>query len=157
MVGSMLQSERVLKAAGVPFELHEVGEQVASGQAMAEALGVEPRRVLRTLVVAVRRGGHEKRALVLQPSDSELDLKSFAKAARAESARLATQPQAEAWSGLKRGGIGPLAVPRDRFEIWIGAAALGEARVFVSAGRRGSDLQLDPADLVRVTGARSFP
>ncbi len=153
----MLQSERVLKAAGVPFELHEVGEQVSGGQAMAEALGVEPRLVLRTLVVAVRRGGHEKRALVLQPSDRELDLKSFAKAARAESARLATPSQAESWSGLKRGGIGPFAVPRDRFEFWVAATATGEDRVFVSAGRRGSDLQLDPGDLVRVTGARSFP
>lgn len=153
----MLQSERVLKAAGVPFELHDVGERVEGGRAMAEALGVDPRLVLRTLVVAVRRGGYEKRALVLQPSGGELDLKSFAKAAGADSARLATHAQAEAWSGLKRGGIGPLAVPRNRFEIWIAAEALDEDRVFVSAGRRGSDLQLAPSDLARLTGARSFP
>ena len=65
----MLQAERVLRSARVDYTLHEVGEEVASGVAMAEALGVDPAAVLRTLVVAVVRGDRERKALVLQPSD----------------------------------------------------------------------------------------
>ena len=150
----MLHSERVLTAAGVAYSLHRFGEEVASGAAMAEALGVEERAVLRTLVVAVTRGGRERKALVLQPSDRQLDLKSFARAADAQSARLASREQAEAWSGLKPGGIGPFSVPAGRFEVWIAADALELSRVFVSAGRRGTDLGLAPVDLARITGAR---
>lgn len=153
----MLQSERVLKAAKVAYSLHDFGQQVAGGAQMAEALGVAPELVLRTLVVAVKRGGREKRALVLQPSDAELDLKSFARAAGGESARLAAREQAESWTGLKLGGIGPLSVPKGRFEVWIARRALGRERVFVSAGRPGVDLGLTPEDLAAASGAKAFP
>ena len=153
---SKTNAERILERAGVPHRLHTAGETVTSGAAMAEALGVPPDRVLRTLVVGLRTTRAERRVLVLQPSDGMLDLKRFARAAGGERARLASPEEAERWTGLRVGGISPLAVAPGRFEVWCPARALSLERVFVSAGLPGTDLELAPRDLLGVLGARTF-
>ncbi|QDU68287.1 YbaK/EbsC family protein [Engelhardtia mirabilis] len=155
-------SVRLLEREGVDHVLHEVGPEVKSGQAMAQALGVKPEWVLRTIVCELEFAGpagapgRRAKALVLHGSAAELDLKRLARAAGAARARLADRGEAERWTGLVRGGISALAVPPGRFEVLIEAAALAASRVFVSAGRPGAELELAPADLVRVIGARSI-
>ncbi|MEO0650313.1 MAG: YbaK/EbsC family protein [Planctomycetota bacterium] len=154
-------SVRRLERAGIDFELHEVGPQVKSGEAMAAALDVPEEQVLRTLVCELElpsRSGagptRRQRALVLVASDRALDLARLAKASEAVRARLASHDEAERWTGLKRGGISALAVPAGRFEVLVDERVALAPRVFVSAGAIGLELELAPAELVRVLDAR---
>ena len=155
-------SVRLLERERVAHVLHEVGADVKSGQAMAQALGVDPELVLRTIVCELEFAGpggapgRRAKALVLHGSSGELDLKRLARAAGASRARLASREEAERWSGLVRGGISALAVPPGRFDVLVEAAVLDVPRVFVSAGRPGAELELAPGDLIRVTAARSI-
>lgn len=157
-------SVRRLERLAVAHRLHEVGEGVLTGEAMAAALGAEPRCVLRSLVCELERpprGGsgpnRRQRAIALVGADRTLDLQRFARAADATRARLASHAEAERWTGLKRGGISPLAVPEGRFEVFVDERAEGESRVWVSAGARGLELELSASDLVRATEARPIP
>jgi Cys-tRNA(Pro)/Cys-tRNA(Cys) deacylase len=150
-----------LAEAGVPHRLHTVGDGVDSGPAMAAALGVDPADVLRSLVCELeyppRSGsgpGRRQRALVLAGSDRPLDEKRLARGTGARRARLASGEEAERWSGLRRGGISPLAVAPGRFEVWLDARAADRPRIFVSAGARGFELELAPADQARVCDGR---
>jgi Cys-tRNA(Pro)/Cys-tRNA(Cys) deacylase len=146
-------AERALERAGVEYSAHEVGEDVRSGEAMAQALGVAPERVLRSLVCAVKRGGRESKAIVLVASHRRLDVKRLARGAGADAARLAEVAEAERWTGMKQGGISALGQSTGRFEVFVDASALQHATVFCSAGRRGLDLELAPGRLVAALDA----
>jgi Cys-tRNA(Pro)/Cys-tRNA(Cys) deacylase len=67
--------------------------------------------------------------------------------------RMATQKEAEAWTGLKVGGISALALCHRGFPVYIDRAAAVLDAIIVSAGQRGMDIRLAVPDLVRVTGA----
>lgn len=86
-------------------------------------------------------------------ADRTLDLARLARATGAVRARLASHVEAERWTGLRRGGISPLAVPEGRFEVLIDARAEGAPRVFVSAGARGQEFELAADDLARAVDA----
>ncbi len=148
--------ERCLERAGIEYWTHDVGEEVRSGGAMAAALDVVPERVLRSLVCALRRKGREAKAIVLAPSHRRLDEKRLAKAAAADKARLAEGAEAERWTGMRMGGITALGQQPGRFEVFVDAGALKHETVFVSAGRRGLDLELAPDDLLRALEARAI-
>ncbi len=143
----MTPAVQVLQRANVPFTLHEY-DGVAFGEgdyaaAVAEVLGVEPGRLHKTLVATV--GG--TLGLYVVPSDRQLDLRSLGKGAT-----IADRTQAERATGYVAGGISPVG-GRRRLPTTIDAAALEHATILVSAGRRGLQLELDPHDLVAVTGA----
>ena len=153
-------STRRLDAARIDYAVHEVDGAVRSGTAMAEALGVDPAGVLRTLVceleLPARSGSgptRRQRALVLVGSDASLDLARLTQATGAVRSRLASQEEAERWTGLVRGSISALALPAGRFEVVIDERVAGRERVFVSAGALGVELELAPADLARVLAA----
>ncbi len=123
------------------------------GGAVAEALGVAPGRVFKTLVTEV--DGALTVAIV--PVTGELDLKALAAAAGGKKAGLADRALAERTTGYVRGGISPLgqrrALPTVLDHSAIDASSDGAATIFVSAGRRGLQVELDPTDLVTLTGA----
>ncbi len=109
----------------------------------ADVLGLDPRRVFKTLVVTVGDG----LAVAVVPAADQLDLKAVGKrAAMAETAR------AEKVTGYVAGGISPLG-QRKRLPTFVDESATGHDTVFVSAGRRGLEIELAPADLVALTGA----
>ncbi|MFE0460571.1 Cys-tRNA(Pro) deacylase [Kitasatospora sp. NPDC058965] len=140
-----------LTAAGVPFTLHEYrhdpGAASYGGEA-AEALGVDPRRVFKTLVAELDG------ALVVGvvPVAGQLDLKALAAALGGKRAAMADPARAERSSGYVLGGISPLG-QRKALRTAVDAGALAHPTVYVSAGRRGLEVELAPADLVRLTGA----
>ncbi|MGK5680839.1 Cys-tRNA(Pro) deacylase [Actinoplanes sp. URMC 104] len=118
------------------------------GALVAEALGIGPERVFKTLIADV----DGSLVVGVVPVTGDLDLKALAHAAGGKRANLADRAAAERSSGYVRGGISPLG-QRKRLPTVIDDSALGLDRMYVSAGRRGLQVGLAPADLVRLTGA----
>jgi Cys-tRNA(Pro)/Cys-tRNA(Cys) deacylase len=118
------------------------------GFAVARLLGIEPARVFKTLVTEV--DGSLTVAVV--PVTGDVDLKALATAAGGKRANLADRDVAERTTGYVRGGISPLG-QRKRLPTLIDESAEAFDTVYVSAGRRGLQVELAPADLVRLTGA----
>jgi Cys-tRNA(Pro)/Cys-tRNA(Cys) deacylase len=128
-----------------PYEVD--AETPNYGAAVAETLGIEPARVFKTLVTEV--DGQLTVAVV--PVSGDVDLKALASAAGGKRAVLADRTLAERTTGYVRGGISPLG-QRKRLPTVIDATAQAHPTVYVSAGRRGLQVELAPADLVRLTG-----
>jgi Cys-tRNA(Pro)/Cys-tRNA(Cys) deacylase len=136
--------------AGVPFTVHEYAHDAAAesyGLEAVEKMGVDAARVFKTLVVSV----DGELAIACVPAAAQLDLKAVGK--RTE---LADMRRAEAATGYVTGGISPLG-QRRRLPTHLDASALDQPTVFVSAGRRGLEIELDPNDLARLTEARVHP
>ncbi|MER6592785.1 Cys-tRNA(Pro) deacylase [Micromonospora purpureochromogenes] len=118
------------------------------GALVAEALGVPPERVFKSLVTEV--DGALTVAVV--PVTGELDLKALAAAVGGKRATMADRAAAERATGYVRGGISPLG-QRRRLPTVLDSSALAYDTIYVSAGRRGLQLQLAPADLIALTDA----
>jgi Cys-tRNA(Pro)/Cys-tRNA(Cys) deacylase len=151
------RAAEVLRSAGISFEMHEY-EHAASGttrerrpgygEEAAMALGVDPARVLKTLIADI----DGRLATAVVPVSGELDLKRLAETLGGRRASLAGPVDAERATGYVAGGISPLGQRRTLRAV-IDRSALAWPTVFVSGGRRGLDLELAPSDLVRLTGA----
>ncbi len=140
-----------LEKANVVFTLHEYeydpnAERI--GMQAAEALGIEPRRLLKTLMA---KAGTET-ICVLAPSDREVNLKKLAAAAGAKSAAMMGAADAERITGYHVGGISPFG-QKKRARVFVDTSALTFERILCNGGRRGLQVELAPADLVRVLGA----
>ncbi|MER7948345.1 Cys-tRNA(Pro) deacylase [Streptomyces sp. NPDC096079] len=144
-----------LAAAGTAFTLHAYEHDPASpsyGEEAAEALGVSPDRVFKTLVADV--DGELTVAVV--PVAGQLDLKALASAVGGKRAAMADPAAAERTTGYVRGGISPLG-QRKRLRTVLDSSASAHATVCVSAGRRGLEVELSPADLAALTSAVVAP
>ncbi|PPA59601.1 Cys-tRNA(Pro) deacylase [Micromonospora chalcea] len=118
------------------------------GALVAAALGVAPDRVFKSLVTEVDGG----LTVAVVPVTGELDLKALAAAMGGKRAAMADRAVAERATGYVRGGISPLG-QRKRLPTVVDSSALAHPTVYVSAGRRGLQVQLTPTDLVALTGA----
>jgi Cys-tRNA(Pro)/Cys-tRNA(Cys) deacylase len=142
-----------LRRAGVAHTLHAYDNtSTAYGDEAAAALGLDRARVLKTLVATVDGALH----VAVVPVGGTLDLKALAAAAGGRRAAMADPAAAERATGYVRGGISPLG-QRRRLPTVVDRGALEFPTVFVSAGRRGLEVELAPADLVRLTGAVVAP
>jgi len=144
-----------LERARVPFTLHEYAHDPrhdSYGLEASEALGVPPERVFKTLVAAV----DGQLAVGVVPVHRQLDLKALAAAVGGKKAVLAEVAVAERATGYVAGGISPVGQKR-RLPVVIDASALEQATMFCSAGRRGLEIELAPADLVTAAGATVAP
>ena len=145
----------LLSAERVPHTLHayQVDPEAPNyGALVAEALGVEPARLFKTLIADL-----DGRLVVgVVPVTGDLDLKALAVAAGGKRAALADRVAAERSSGYVRGGISPLG-QRKRLPTVVDDSAPGLDLMYVSAGRRGLQVALAPADLIRLTGASVAP
>ncbi|MEC4017921.1 Cys-tRNA(Pro) deacylase [Streptomyces sp. H27-D2] len=144
-----------LSAAGVAFTVHAYEHDPAAasyGQEAAEALGMEPERVFKTLVAEVDGA----LAVAVVPVAGSLDLKALAAAVGGKRAAMADPAAAERSSGYVRGGISPLG-QRRALRTVLDASASGHPTVCVSAGRRGLEVELSPADLAALTDAVLAP
>jgi Cys-tRNA(Pro)/Cys-tRNA(Cys) deacylase len=146
----------VLARAKVAHTLHPYDPDHSSdqghGEAAVAALGADPRQVFKTLIARV--DGALTVAVV--PVSGTLDLKALAAAAGGRRAVMADPADAERSTGYVLGGISPLG-QRKPLPTVVDASALGFPTVLVSAGRRGLQVELPPADLVRLTKARTAP
>jgi Cys-tRNA(Pro)/Cys-tRNA(Cys) deacylase len=141
----------VVARAGVEFDVHRYDhdpDAPSYGAEAAEALGVDPERVFKTLVVLV----DGKPAVAVVPVTGELDLKALAASLGGRKAEMAHPNEAERVTGYVVGGISPLGQKR-KLRTVVDASASRWPTVFVSAGRRGLELELPPGDLTRLAGA----
>jgi Cys-tRNA(Pro)/Cys-tRNA(Cys) deacylase len=144
-----------LTRAGIGFSLHEYDRDPGAdswGLEAATALELDPTRVFKTLMATV--DGTLTVAVV--PVSGQLDLKALARARAGSRAAMADLAAAERATGYVAGGISPIGQKRQHPTV-VDETALGHDTVFVSAGRRGVDLEIAPADLVRMTGAIVAP
>lgn len=151
MAGQGTPATALLTRQRVAFQLHEYHVDVQTpdyGAAVANALGIVPERAFKTLVAEV--DGALTVAIV--PVTGEVDLKAFAAAAGGKRANLADRTLAERTTGYVRGGISPLG-QRKRLPTVIDSSAETFDTIYVSAGRRGLQVELAPADLVRLVDA----
>ncbi|MEU9668141.1 Cys-tRNA(Pro) deacylase [Streptomyces bobili] len=144
-----------LTAAGVEFTVHAYDHDPAHpsyGEEAAEAMGVSPDRVFKTLVAEV--DGTLTVAVV--PVAGSLDLKALAAAVGGKRAAMADPALAERTTGYVRGGISPLG-QRKRLPTVLDDSAKAHATICVSAGRRGLEVELSPTDLADLTKAVLAP
>jgi Cys-tRNA(Pro)/Cys-tRNA(Cys) deacylase len=140
-----------LEKANVAFTLHEYDydpNAARIGMQAADALGVSPSRLLKTLMA--KAGGAV--VCVLMASDREVSLKKLAAAAGAKDAAMLPAAEAERITGYHVGGISPLG-QKKRVRVFIEAAALAHPTVILNGGRRGLQIEIAPRDLVALLAA----
>jgi Cys-tRNA(Pro)/Cys-tRNA(Cys) deacylase len=155
MAGKGTPATQALTKAKVPFTVHEYVHDPASGsygEEAARALGIEPERVFKTLVASVDGALH----VAVVPVTGELDLKALAAAVDKKKATMADPALAERTTGYVRGGISPLG-QRKALPTVLDASAEKYPTIFVSAGRRGLEVEVAPADLTLLTAATVAP
>lgn len=144
-----------LDRAGVTYEVRAYDHDPSAasyGLEAAEALGVEPARVLKTLLVDTDKG----LGVGIVPVDTTLDLKAVASALGAKKATMADPVVAERTTGYVVGGISPIG-QKKRLPTVLDESATGFGTVLVSGGKRGFDIELAPDALLEVTGATTAP
>jgi Cys-tRNA(Pro)/Cys-tRNA(Cys) deacylase len=147
-----------LDRAKIPFTLHEYEHDPRAdsyGLEASEALGVPPERVFKALVAAVDGDAFTGGALAVGvvPVHRQLDLKALAAAVGGKKAVMANVAAAERATGYVAGGISPVG-QKKRLPVVIDSSAVDLPTLFCSAGRRGLEIEITPADLVKAAGGR---
>lgn len=143
----------LLRKKKIAHTVHEYEHDPAAesyGLEAAEKLGIDPARTFKTLVVKLDKG---TLAVGIVPVSSMLNLKRMAKACGAKKAAMAPPPEVERATGYVLGGVSPLG-QRKRLPTVIDESAARFETVYVSAGKRGMDVELAPGDLQSLLGAR---
>lgn len=143
---------RLLDLAKIAYRLvpYEVDESNLAADHVAEQLGEDINRVFKTLVL---EGDREPRHFVcVIPGNCEVDLKKAAKAAGVKKADLIPMKELLPLTGYIRGGCTAIGMKK-RFPVFIHSTARNFDTIFVSAGQRGLQLDLNPEDLINYTGA----
>ena len=140
---------RILEAAGIPCTAYEVplpkGE-VPDGVTAAKLLGKPPEQVFKTLVAQGPKGEH---FVFVIPVAETLDLKKAAKAAGVKSVSMLPQKQLLPLTGYVHGGCSPIGMKK-QFPTVFHHSALDQETIFVSAGKIGFQVELSPADLMKL-------
>lgn len=145
------RATQALERLGVKFTVHAYPydpDAESIGLQAAEALGVPPGRVLKTLMAEA----DGKPVCAVVPSDCEVSMKKLASAFGAKAAKMMRPLDAERLTGYHVGGISPFG-QKKRLPVAIEQAALGHATVFLNGGQRGLQIELDPNDAVKASGA----
>ena len=147
----------LLKQSDVRYALHEYRHDPTTpsyGEEAAQALGVPPQRVFKTLMISFPGTGSGRLAVAIIPVCCQLDLKAAAAAVGAKKAVMAAVADAERSTGYLVGGISPLGQKRT-LKTLLDLSALQWPTLFVSGGRRGLEIELAPTDLQRLCRAET--
>ncbi|CAM4041216.1 Cys-tRNA(Pro) deacylase [Vreelandella rituensis] len=145
------------RQAGMAYQVHEYshepGATLSYGFEAAQKLGVLPERVFKTLVVKL---DGKVLAIGVVPVTAQLGMKRIAKAAGAKKAAMAEPDEVERATGYVLGGVSPLG-QKKRLATFIDTSAQAQASIYVSAGRRGLEIELSPEGLAGLTQGRFAP
>lgn len=140
---------RILEREKIPYTPHAYDEEVHDGQEVARLVGQPFERVFKTLVTTAGEG---KYAVFVLSVGRELDLKKAARAVGVKSLTMLPQKMLQSITGYVRGGCSPVGMKKT-FPTVIDEEALSQETIFVSAGRRGLQVEVAPRDLARCLGA----
>jgi Cys-tRNA(Pro)/Cys-tRNA(Cys) deacylase len=152
MAGKGTPATALLGKRRIPHQVHAYEHDPRAdsfGLEAAEALGQPPERIFKTLVAEV----DGKLAVGVVPVTGQLDLKALAAAVGGKKAKMAEIAAAERATGYVVGGISPVG-QKKRLPVVIDTSATGFDTIYCSAGRRGLEIELAAADLVRLLDAR---
>lgn len=143
---------RLLDKAKIKYEPHEYphGSEAVDGLTVAKLCGFDPECVFKTLVA---RGTSKNVYVFVIPVSSELDLKKAAKAAGEKSVEMVKVSEINALTGYIRGGCSPVGMKK-RYPTFINVSAKAKNTVYVSAGKIGSQIELEPLALAEICGAQ---
>lgn len=143
---------RLLDKAKIKYEPHEYphGSEAVDGLTVAKLCGFDPECVFKTLVA---RGTSKNVYIFVIPVSSELDLKKAAKAAGEKSVEMVKVSEINALTGYIRGGCSPVGMKK-RYPTFINESAKAKNTVYVSAGKIGSQVELEPLALAEICGAQ---
>jgi len=144
------------RKAGIAFELAEYEHDPraeAYGMEAADALGVPPESVFKTLVTQL---DDQRLVVAIVPVTGQLDLKALARSLGTRRAQMADPADAQRATGYLVGAISPLG-QRRRLPTALDESAIDQPAIYVSAGRRGLDMSLAPSDLQQLTDATVAP
>lgn len=141
---------KIVEKAGIRHRIHEYSHDPKAesyGTEAAEKLGLPPEQVFKTLVLAL-----DTRELVVAvvPVSGMVNLKALARAAGAKKAAMAEAQAVSRSSGYVLGGVSPLGQKKP-LRTFVDDSARGFANIYVSAGRRGLEIELAPEDLLALT------
>jgi Cys-tRNA(Pro)/Cys-tRNA(Cys) deacylase len=139
---------KALETLGIAFQLHSYDfdpGDLGIGEQAADALGIAPDRIFKTLMVVV---DDRRPAMALTPVAAETRLKTLAAVLGGKRAAMAPLNQAERLSGYVKGGISPFG-QRQKVGAVIDQSVADHETVFVNGGRRGLQIELSPEDLVK--------
>lgn len=145
------RATQALSKLGAAFTLHTYDydpDAESIGLQAAEALGIAPQRMLKTLMAEV----DGKPVCVVVPSDKEVSMKKLAAAFRGKSAQMMRPADAERMTGYHVGGISPFG-QKKRVPVAMEQAALGEATVYLNGGQRGLQIEIAPEAAREALGA----
>ena len=142
---------RLLDKAGVSYKLipYEFDENDLAAQHVADSLGQDIARVFKTLVLHGDRTGH---VVCVVPGNAEVDLKALAKASGNKKVEMILMKDLLSVTGYIRGGCSPVGMKK-RFPTYFHTTALDFETIYVSAGVRGLQIEIAPADLIGFVGA----
>lgn len=143
---------RLLDAQGVSYETFVYSSEIHSADKVADILGIPAGEVFKTLVVLPDTGPP---LLVMVPGNCTLDLRALAREVGAKNARMAPAAEAERLTGLQIGGIGALALIGQGFGVLVDHSALAFESILVNPGRRGINVRVPVAEIIRLTNART--
>lgn len=149
----MTPAIKALQQAKLTFKIHEYTHDPSAesyGMEAAEKLGVDENTVFKTLVVILDTKDY---AVGVLPVSHMLSMKQIAKAAGAKKAAMANTVDVERITGYVLGGVSPLG-QKKRLKTFIHSSAQSLNSLFVSAGRRGLEVELSPRDLLKSTNGQ---
>lgn len=144
---------RLLQSRNIPFTIYELNDEKRGAMETATLLGVAPEMVYKTIVV-LREAPGKKCLLCVIPGPNEVDLKAVAGCLGEKKVHLATQNEAEKITGLKTGGISPLALLNKGFQVILDESAQEQVEIHISGGQRNLNIRLPVKALVELTNAR---
>jgi len=151
----MTPAVTVAEKAGIRFMLHRYEHDPVApsyGAEAAEKLNLPPERVFKTLIASTTMAGRSALVVAVVPVAGQLDLKRLALALGGKKAAMAEIAEAQRATGYLVGGISPLGQKR-RLPTVLDRSSGHFETIFISAGRRGLEIELAPADLQRLTAA----
>lgn len=142
---------RILDSLNIPYELrtYEVDEDHLSATDVAESIGIEPERLYKTLIL---KGQKDPYLVAVVPGNAQLDLKKAAKASGNKNCEMLPMKDLLSVTGYIRGGCSPIGMKK-QFPTFIEELSSVEKTIVVSAGKRGLQIIIHPADLVKAVDA----
>ena len=146
---------RMLEARKIAFTAQEVPEEKLSAVEVAALLEIPPEIVFKTIVAKREKKG--KPILALVPATGEVNNKALAASLKEKKVHVTTQAEAEALTGLRAGGISPLALINKGFQVIMDISAQSLDEILVSGGQWGLQIRISPKDIAKLTNARFAP